>query len=130
MHRPLLMLAAVGAALWWLNRNDKAAPAVVDGTTSSNPAIAGGDSYGQLTTVDVQFAPDGSSADVVVDTRDLGPRIGPQQQLNAGLVVIDPVSRALALPVEQRVVRAELPVRVAQLRPAAVSMQPRVRFSL
>lgn len=131
MHRPVIALVAVGAVLWWMERKAKAAPVAVNGASSSNPSIAGGDSYGQLTTVDLAFRPDGSGADVVVNTKDLGSRLGPSSvSADEGFVLRDAVSLALAQPVALRPLQMTPAVRAEKLQPVMPSLSARPRYSL
>ena len=56
--------AALLLAAWWLTRKKPAQSVGVDGHSDSNPAIAGGDSYGTLTTVDVTVGDDSGAVTI------------------------------------------------------------------
>lgn len=131
LRNPYLLAGVALVAVWWFTRGDRRGLQPVNGTSSTNPAISGGDSYGQITTVDVQFGADG--ADVVIDTTDLGTQSAPRAMMrDQGHVGVDAVSAALRLPVPLPVARQLPDVRprtVATLQPVP-SLSARPRYAL
>ena len=131
MHRnPYVWGGLALVALWWLTRDDEKKPLATNGLSSTNPAISGGDSYGQLTTVDVRI--DGDQGEVIIDQRDLGKQSSTRMMQGQGLALGDPVSAALNMSIPPRPV---LPVKAPKLASVAAPTSqfipyPRPRFAI